>query len=150
MVAEDIVEDLFVKLWNKMGEISTIHSIKSYLYTMARNGALTWIEKNKNERARYQNLSVITDQHEDKILDNMIYAEMMAKIYSAMEKLPEQCRRVFTLHYIEGKKISEIAQELKISTGSVFTHKYRGLQMVQKAISGLFILFFSLAFAWPN
>ncbi len=53
-----------------------------------------------------------------------------------MDKLPPQCRKVFILHYIEGKKISEIAEELKISIGTVKTHKVRGIDLLTEVITG--------------
>jgi RNA polymerase sigma factor (sigma-70 family) len=59
-----------------------------------------------------------------------------------MEKLPRQCKKVFTLHYVEGKKISEIAEELKISIGTANTHKFRGIHLIKKALLGMPLLIF--------
>jgi RNA polymerase sigma-70 factor (family 1) len=142
--AEDIVEETFIRIWNKRDSLSEIHSLKSYLYTIARNGCLSWIRKNKRENAHFKTITSIEEEFERSPLENMIYSETMAKIYAAMEKLPKQCKRVFMMHYIEGKKITEIAVELKISIGTVKTHKVRGIDLLQKALLNL--LFWILIF----
>jgi len=140
--AEDIVEETFISLWNKRGSLSEINSLKAYLFTITRNGSLSWIRRNKRQNARNQAASSISQSFDPTALETLIYSEMMSKIYAAMEKLPRQCKKVFTLHYIEGKKISEIAEELKISVGTVNTHKFRGIHLLQKAIIRLPLLIF--------
>jgi len=138
--AEDIVEDAFINLWKKRDTISEIHSIKSYLYTIARNGCLSWIRKNKRENARNKTVFAAEEQFERTALENLIYTETMTKIYSAIDRLPTQCKKVFILHYIDGKKISEIAEELNISVGTVKTHKVRGIDLLQKSLLGTLLL----------
>src|ERR1700688_1736076 len=140
--AEDIVENAFISLWNKRNSLSEIRSLNSYLYTIARNGCLSWMRKNKREKLRYKIISSVEEGIERTALENMIYSETMAKIYAIMDKLPPQCRKVFILHYIEGKKIAEIAEELKISIGTVKTHKVRGIDLLQKSLLGLIFLIF--------
>jgi RNA polymerase sigma-70 factor (family 1) len=140
--AEDIIENAFVSLWKKRNSLSEIRSLKSYLYTIARNGCLSWIRKNKREKSRYKIISSIEEGFDRTALENLIYSETMAKIYAAMDKLPPQCKKVFILHFIEGKKIAEIAEELKISIGTVKTHKVRGIDSLQKSLLGLFLLIF--------
>ncbi len=138
--AEDIAEDSFITIWNKRKSLSEVNSLKSYLYTIARNRSFSWIRKNKQETRVHETatmISMLKEENEKTTLETLIYGEMIANIYSAMEKLPKQCRKVFTLHFIEGKKISEIAEELKISVGTANTHKFRGIHILQKALEGL-------------
>jgi RNA polymerase sigma-70 factor (family 1) len=137
--AEDIAEEAFIKLWEKRHSLSDIISLKSYLYMMTRNASLTWLRKNKTETARYKRAASIVEPPDPTPLENMIYAELMAGIYAAMTRLPRQCRRVFTMHYIDGKKTSEIARELRISIGTVNTHKVRGIQLIKKALMGCIV-----------
>ena len=136
--AEDIAEDAFIKLWEKRDSFLEIHDLKSYLYTMTRNASLTWLEKNKREKIWYNKLLAVDKDDVPTMLENMIFDEMMAGIYSVMEKLPRQCRKVFIMHYVEGKEIPEIARELNITTGTVNTHKFRGIHLLQKALLGCF------------
>jgi RNA polymerase sigma-70 factor (family 1) len=143
--AEDIVGEAFISLWNKRTSIDEIHSLKAYLYTAARNRSLTWIRKNNRENERNKAALSFEEEFENTALENMIYAETMGKIYTAMDRLPPQCKKVFILHYIEGKKIAEIAEELKISISSVRTHRGRGIDLLQKALLSLLIWMYFLA-----
>jgi RNA polymerase sigma-70 factor (ECF subfamily) len=71
------------------------------------------------------------------VIENMIYAETMSRVYAVINQLPNQCKKVFIKHYVEGKKISEIAAELNISVSSVRTHKGRGIELLRKGLLGL-------------
>jgi RNA polymerase sigma-70 factor (family 1) len=139
-IAEDIVEEAFISLWNKRDIISEIHSLKSYLYTVTRNGCLSWIRKKKREIATNKTASTLEEHFERTALENLIYSETMTKIYAAIDRLPTQCKKVFILHYLEGKKISEIAEELNISVGTVKTHKVRGIDLLQNLLLSVFFL----------
>ncbi|MDP9040916.1 MAG: sigma-70 family RNA polymerase sigma factor, partial [Bacteroidota bacterium] len=137
--SEDLVTEIFVNLWKKSEGFQDIQSIKPYLYTAARNRALTWLERNKRENQRYLAADLLKEISDKTIIDDMIYAETLARIFKAMDELPGQCRKVFILHYIEGKKISEIATELKISVSSVRTHRGRGIDLLKRGLLGLVV-----------
>jgi RNA polymerase sigma-19 factor, ECF subfamily len=136
--AEDIAEEVFISLWNKWDTLSEIQSLKAYLYASVRNKCLTWLRKTKRESERYKIIGSTEEKTEEIILESMIYSETMSRIYAAMNKLPGQCKKVFILYYIEGKKVSEIAEELKISISSVRTHKGRSIELLKKGL-GLFL-----------
>jgi RNA polymerase sigma-70 factor (family 1) len=138
--AEDIASEVFVSLWNRNGAFSQIHSPKSYLYTSARNRALDWIKLHKRYNKRKTEAAAMEEQSERPVVENMIYAETMTRVYAAIDRLPTQCRKVFIMHYIQGKKISEIAAELNISVSSVRTHKGRGIELLQKGLLGMVLL----------
>jgi RNA polymerase sigma-70 factor (family 1) len=136
LAAEVIIEDAFINLWNKRRSFNEIKSLKAYLYTIARNGCLSWVRKNKRETERNKSLT-FTQEFDKTALESMIYAETMKRVYDALDKLPKRIRQVFIMHYIEGKKISEIAQELGISIGTVKTHKQRGIDILQRLLHGM-------------
>src|ERR1700722_3962338 len=71
--AEDIIENAFISLWKKRDSLSEIRSLKSYLYTIARNGCLSWIRKHKREKTRYKIISSVEEVFEKTALENMIY-----------------------------------------------------------------------------
>jgi RNA polymerase sigma-70 factor (family 1) len=138
--AEDIVEEAFVSLWNKRDAFSEIKSLKSYLYTIARNKCLSWLRKNQRDIKRHKASSSFEEEFDRTALENMIYAESMEKIYTAIDKLPRQCRKVFIMHYIDGMKISEIAKELKLSIHTINAHKGRGIDLLQKVLLNLLFI----------
>ena len=138
--AEDIASEVFVNLWKRNKTLSQIQSPKSYLYISSRNRALDWIKSHKRYNVRKTAATVLEEEAERPVIDNMIYAETMAGVYAAIDRLPTQCRKVFVMHYIQGKKISEIAAELNISVSSVRSHKGRGIELLQKGLLGLVLL----------
>ena len=140
--AEDIVTDVFINLWNKRENLDNIQSLKAYLYTSARNRSLTWLHRVKREQERYTRAAELENIVAPPAIENMIYVETLAKIYAAMEHLPNRCRSVFILHFIEGKKIAEIAAELNISISSVRTHKGRSIELLQKLLLELLLVLF--------
>jgi len=140
--AEDIATESFITLWHKRDRLETVKSLRSYLYATARNASLDWIRIHKRETARNRIAASLKPASEKTVLEDMIHYESMKGIMTAMELLPSQCRKVFMLHYIEGKKLSDIAKELKISIGTVYTHKYRSIDLLQKALLGLFLVSF--------
>jgi RNA polymerase sigma-70 factor (ECF subfamily) len=132
--AEDIVTDSFIGLWGRSQDLGPVQSVKSYLYTTARNRSLTWIKRQNREKKRIQTAALLEDDFQQSAQESMIYAETMRGIYNAMDRLPRQCRKVFFKYYIEGKKVPEIAAELNISVSSVRTHRNRGIELLQKAL----------------
>ena len=132
--AEEIVQNIFIKLWEKRHELPEIGSFKSYLYKSAYHASINYIEhqavvrKYKNEteyRLKKMELNEpVNSLDEDKINDAI----------KAIDDLPEQTRRIFTLKYIEGKKYKEIAGELNISDKTVQTLIYRGLKQLRNKL----------------
>ncbi len=135
--SEDIVNEVFYKLWSKRASLSEIKSLSSYLYVMTRNESLNWMQRNSQEKALYKNLSSIENKPDPTVLEDMIFTEMMKKIYAVMEQLPDQCKKIFIMHYVEGKKITEIAEELQIGIGTVHTHRFRGNSSFKKSTAQL-------------
>ncbi len=138
--AEDIAEDTFIKFWGKANSSMEIHSPESYIYSIARNVCISWINDNKKRTARNSKAVTINKDFEITALESMIFAETISKVYSALDKLPIQCKRVCILHFVQGKEIFEIAEELGISVGTVYTHKYRGIALLQKLLNGMSVV----------
>jgi RNA polymerase sigma-70 factor (family 1) len=135
--AEDIAEDAFVNYWKKNDSQAVIKSPKSYLYTAARNASISWIKEHQSKVTRDSKAAGLNNEFDKTPLECMIFAETMELMYAALEKLPGQCKRVCLMHYVEGKTVREIAEELGISVGTVNTHKYRGIALLQKLMKGM-------------
>ena len=123
-VCQDIVQNLFVQLWEKSRELDFRTSIKAYLYQATRNRCLNHL-RNVNVRDRHNLLyleAMINSHDQDPHVDET----WLKEIGLALEKLPHQMARVFHLKYMQGKKIREIADDLQISENSVKTNLTRG------------------------
>jgi len=147
--AEDIALEAFFSLWQKRDSFSEIHSLKSYLYSIARNGSLNWIRKTRREENCNKSAASLEDDFTESVLEAIIYSETMGKIYHAIDELPAQCRKVLVHHFIEGKKLHEIAEEMNLSINTIKTHRAKGISLLQKALNNLMSFILSqMAIMW--
>ena len=115
-VAEEIVQDLFIKLWNKK-ETHTIQNPTSYINKSIVNASLNYLKVAKKRR-----LFTIDSSHElsQNIVEEEIeMSELRSKIDLAIKKLPAKCQTIFTLSRFDGMPSKEIATTLGISTKTV-------------------------------
>ncbi|NVM66982.1 RNA polymerase sigma-70 factor (ECF subfamily) [Mucilaginibacter sp. SG538B] len=132
--AQDLVQDVFVKFWQKENMPCTADAIRSYLYVGVKNTCFNYLEKNSVKIAHRQTL-VNTDIEEATILNNIIHAEVLRQVFAAVDTLPEQCRKIIRMTFEDGKKAKEIACELGITISTVNNQKMRGLSLLKNRLS---------------
>ena len=130
--AEELVQELFVQLWQKRGEVKLRGSLRSYLYASVRNSALNHI-KHLKVRQSYQNWfqARTPESQESNPLD---VAELESNIEDAIAALPDRCREVFLLSRREGLKYAEIAERMGISVKTVEVQMGKALKMLRKSL----------------
>ncbi|MBL1409186.1 RNA polymerase sigma factor [Sphingobacterium faecale] len=146
--SEEIIDDCFLKLWNRRKDLPIDVNLKSYLFVMVKNACLDFLRSPK--RRQFERIDELTIQipSADRIENNMIYAELLSHIYKEVNKLPPKQRLVFTLSYFEGLNTKEISEKLKISTNAVFIHKHEATKTIRSLFKGkkdiltLFIILF--------
>jgi RNA polymerase sigma-70 factor (ECF subfamily) len=136
-LAEDIVQDIFVKLWNEPGLLDSNKNINSYMYTMVRNRALEVLRRENigqkiNQQLGYlQNNISTTDVNEDEIEKLML----IEQIYVSIRQLPPKCSEVFTLSKVNGLTYSQIAEKMNISVKTVENHMSKALKIMRELLS---------------
>ena len=123
-VAEDLVQDVFVSLFESDYKFKTENDIKYFLYSSLKNRCISYSRKQKVRDKYYQN--VLSSQKEeelfwDKVLEEDVYARLMA----AIDTLPPQCKIVMMMT-LDGLKASEISERLHISVDTVKEYKSIG------------------------
>lgn len=118
-VAEDVVQDLFVALWLKAGELHITTSVKNYLFTSVKNRTFDHL-KYRNRKDKKENSFCRTIEPSEN-LSSLWFAEseLEAIVENSLNKLPPRCREVFELSRFEGLKNQEIAEKLGISKRTV-------------------------------
>jgi RNA polymerase sigma-70 factor (family 1) len=114
--AEEIVSDVFVKLWQIRSRLSEIENLRVYLFTIAKNFSLNYI--NKNYKTNFVSLDAVDIEAVVELKspeDIYISADIINKIKEAIQKLPPQCRIIFQLVKEDGMKYKEVAAVLHIS-----------------------------------
>jgi len=132
--AEDIVEDLFVKLWNKHLKFESEQHLKAYLYRSAKNACLDFLKVSERSGARNTLFAEERGYSEEAYLNEIIRAEIIAEIYHAIETLSPQCGKIITMSYVDGKTNQEIADELNLSIQTVKNQKGRGLALLKQRL----------------
>lgn len=135
--AEDIVHDLFLKIWDSKSTIIIEVNIKNYLLTMVQNSCIDNLKRKKVadnfvEKTLFQ-LKIDELMYYSSINDaNLEESKFIENVYATIEKLPYKRRVVFEKAYLEDQKHSDIAEELKISTRTVETHIYKALKFLRE------------------
>ena len=133
--AEEIVSDVFIKVWEKRKELKKIDNLKVYLYVGTRNTALNYLERQK--RSATDPLDDRSDHFTSIYLDPeqlLISAEMLALIQNAIDQLPSQCRIIFKLIKEDGLKYREVAEVLNISVKTVENQLAIAVKKIGKTI----------------
>lgn len=131
--AEDIVQDLFVYLWNNQENTKIQGTIKSYLFTSVKHRALNVLKHRAVER---NHSTLLVEFLEDISSADYSDQEMQQvdKIKQILETLPAQCKLVFTMSCLEGKRYKEIADELGISVNTVKAHIVKAYRIIREGM----------------
>ena len=134
-VAEELVQDIFFRIWTKREQLSEIESFKTYLYRAARNQALNFLRRAKLER-RWQEEQGVHEEPSASYSadDGATGQELTVAVQEAIERLPPRCREVFLLSRDGGLTYAEIARTLGISIKTVETQMGRGLKALRSAL----------------
>ena len=125
-LAQEIVNDVFMKLWQDADQITIQSSLRSYLYRAVINRCLNELDKSKRDRKQQQELGRHTVEAAE--FKEMEDNELKIRLYDAIDQLPEQCRRVFLMSRFEEMKQQAIADRLGISLKTVKNHMTVALQ----------------------
>jgi RNA polymerase sigma-70 factor, ECF subfamily len=141
VAAEEIVQDFFVKLWEKREQISIETSVKNYFFRSVKNYSLNFIQHNKTKIAHEQKL---LSEVENNFSDDNNYPEpdLFEKIEESINSLPEKRREIFRLSRQEGLKYQEIAQKLNISIKTVETQMSLAIKTLRDKLKN-YTTFFS-------
>lgn len=140
--AEDIVADVFYEFWKRIDEIDLESGIVTYLYRAVATRALNLLRHRNISPIRLETLKVISDRRLEFIANDDIYdivtsKELNEAIRGALSELPEKCRQVFVLSYINGLKSKDIAEVMNISVRTVEAHIYKALKLLRNRLQHL-------------
>ena len=151
--AENIVQDVFLDLWERRAFVSSSINLTSYLFTNIKNKCIDFLrhrmvmQNAANKMQEEYELALQIKLQSLQAFDEHIFsnADMEAVIADAIQSLPEKCRQIFVMNKIEGKKQKTIAKELNLSIHTVESQMaiaYRKLKEILKDYRPLFIFLF--------
>jgi RNA polymerase sigma-70 factor (family 1) len=143
-IAEDIVSDIFFKFHSEKIFLKIETSFRSYLYTAVRNRAFDYIRTENRRSISIHSAEFITidsDQEPDQLTQ---YEDLYHDVEAAVNGLPSKRRKIYIMHRFEGRKYSEIAQELSLSLRTVEAQMYLATSQIRKAIQQKWFLSFAI------
>ena len=134
-VAEDIVQSVFISLWNKKENLDINVSLRYYLRRSTINHSLNHIRKHKkiqDEVDKIDDIQVASDADHTR---NLELEELMGSIETAIETLPERCRLIFSMSRFEDMSYREIAENLDISIKTVENQITKALKLMRDILN---------------
>jgi RNA polymerase sigma-70 factor (ECF subfamily) len=133
--AEDIVSEVFTKLWQRHEVFQTEDHIKAFLFVATRNACLNYLRHIQRKTASQSELSYLQrDKDDQDIITDLIEGELLRKIYPLIETLPGKCKAIFKLIYFEDASTDEVAEKLRITPRNVLNQKRRAIQLLKKKL----------------
>ncbi len=130
--AEDVVQEIGVKLWEKRTELHALHSVEAYAMSAVRNRCLDYA------RSPHNRTSELTEAyhtfHDQTPYKSVEQADMAAFVRKMIDRLPEQQQMVIRLRDIEGYELDEIAEILEMNDGTVRTNLSRARQKIREEL----------------
>ncbi|MOA11413.1 RNA polymerase sigma factor [compost metagenome] len=135
----DIVQETFISLWNRDEQLGAIESVKSYLYTTARNKSLNHLRHLKI-RDKYYQEELLEKENQSFYEYTLLEEETYRLIIKAIqENLNEQCQKVLKLS-LKGAKNHEVADLLQISVNTVKYHKKNAYKVLKLKLQDMYVL----------
>ncbi|ACU02479.1 MULTISPECIES: RNA polymerase sigma factor [Pedobacter] len=133
-IAEEIVHDVFITIWNKADQLNIQHSMKSYLFKSIVNSSLNFIKKEKVQAEKQQVYMAIVDKETADEPDTDREEALLKDLAQALELLPDKCRQVMYLSRFGKLKQQEIATQMNISIKTVKNHLTYGFQKLREQL----------------
>lgn len=132
--AEDLVQDLFFRLWMERERTKVTSSVKAYLFQAVRNRCLNALKTQSRVRSLNEEIDDATG-HEERSEEE--FTDRSARVHAAIEGLPEERRKVFKLSRNDGLKYQEIADRLGISVKTVENQMGKALKTLREELADL-------------
>lgn len=139
-ISKDMVQEVFITIWEKKPQFKSPNAIKSYFYNAVKNRCLDFLKSKyvKNfGQAIPENIEKV--QTEDYFLSQITTIEVYSQLHKAIESLPEKMGKVVKL-YLNNYSTNDIAEELSVTASTVRTQKGAALQKLRKALGDLYLI----------
>ena len=143
---EDIIQELFVDLWNKRDTIQIKESLRTYLFTAMKYKVIDHLRRNKSRNVRMEDVTLETELSIDTTDHMLSFNELYDELRKGIDQLPERCKLVFKMSRDREMSAAEIATALNISKRTVETQIYKSLKHLKKSLSDYAYLWLPLIF----
>ena len=129
--SEDVVQELFIRLWTNRQRLEINENISGYLYRASKNAALNYLRAEKNRQKSIQNMPVAERQSDEGLMEEI---EFSAALNQCIGQLPERSRDVFMKSRFDGLKQQEIADQFGTSVKTIKNQIWKSLQFLKACL----------------
>jgi RNA polymerase sigma-70 factor, ECF subfamily len=142
-IAEELVHDVFIRLWEKRDQIEIQSNVSGYLFRMMRNEILQYLRSTKNTTFidEMVAIEVVGTEATD---ENIYFKEMETQLKSVINNLPDKCREIFVLSREQDLSIREIASHLNVADQTVKNQLTKALTVLRRELKHITHLFFNI------
>ncbi|MBL1411557.1 RNA polymerase sigma-70 factor [Sphingobacterium faecale] len=131
-VAEEITQDVFIKLWSCRDLLHNIRNIDNYIFVLCRNRSLNYLRKVRHDQEALAELKKFISDHHSPVDEHLLQCDYEQLLAEAVSSLSPQRRIVFQLSRYEGLSIQEIAEQLHLSPNTVKNHLVVSLKYIRQ------------------
>lgn len=138
--AEDVVQECFADLWERLNSNKPVSDIKSYLYRMVRNKCIDHLREEMSVMRDVLPVdldSIVSDDESEKT------SRIEARLWTAIDNLPERCREIFLLNKCDGLKYQEVADKMGLSIHTVDNQISKALRLLRNKADKIYYFVFS-------
>lgn len=140
-LAEDLTQDIMLKLWCRYEQLSAIEDIDNYILKMAKNHIIDHFKKLAREKAYQEEIWYSIQKSTNSVESKLVEADMNAHLDAVIKSLPLRQREVYTLSKKEGLSLHEIASALGITIRTARNHLDRALKVIRNSTNTDSLLF---------
>ncbi len=131
----DIVQEVFINVWNKRNELRNDTNLEAYLFTVARNSIISTFRKKITEKQYFEYLKTVAVLHHSTTEETLDYEALSERLNELVTQLPEQRRLIFKMSKEKGMSNKAIANELQISVKTVEDHMTKARHFLKKQLT---------------
>jgi RNA polymerase sigma-70 factor (ECF subfamily) len=132
--SQDVVQELFIKLWTNRHQVIIHDTVSAYLFRSARNASLNYLrsQKNKQNVLKKMQLPEIQTESEDVEFENFLI-----QLQECVDQLPERSRQVFVMNRFQELKLADISEKLEVSVNTIKNQLWKSLQYLRTCLQAL-------------
>ncbi len=146
-VAEEMVQDVICKIWEKRETLNIPEYLKEYLYKAVFNNCINYLKKKSNDESNLKELILHNNTATNEYSDYIVIKELEENITKAIELLPEKSGRIFKMNRFEGLTYAEIAVKTEMTVKGVEFHMSNALRQLSNNLKDYLILFLLLFYS---
>jgi len=131
-LAEEVVADVFVKIWQKKEFIEITTSVKSYLYKSTKNTTISYLRKKKVDEVSLDDIFNLQEENSSNPESIIIQGETLEQIKDVLSILPKKSKMVFQMHRFNQLKYKDIAEIMNVSVKSIEKHMSKSMKILRE------------------